>query len=113
MKRRTAGWSDPSGRLDRTLTKVYTSLVVCLALSLGVPLASAQSTFLTFDTLQGRPIAISPDGTRLFAVDTPDNHLEIFDIDLDGDLVPAGSVPVGMEPTAVAAHRATLAAVTE
>jgi YVTN family beta-propeller protein len=69
-----------------------------------VPLASAQSTFLTFDTLQGRPIAISPDGTRLFAVNTPDNHLEIFDIDLDGDLVPAGSVPVGMEPTAVAAR---------
>jgi YVTN family beta-propeller protein len=79
-------------------------VVVLLTLALGVPLASAQSTFLTFDTLQGRPIAISPNGMRLFAVDTPDNHLEIFDIDINGDLVPAGSVPVGMEPTAVAAR---------
>jgi DNA-binding beta-propeller fold protein YncE len=104
LKRRTAGWNDSSGRLDGTLSRVYTALVASLTLSLGVPLASAQSTFLTFDTLQARPIAISPDGTRLFAVDTPDNHLEIFDIDLDGDLVPAGSVPVGMEPTAVAAR---------
>jgi len=104
MKHRTAGRGGQSGHLDRPLRHVYASLGACLALSLGVPLASAQSTFLTFDTLQGRPIAISPDGTKLFAVDTPDNHLEIFDIDVDGDLVPAGSVPVGMEPTAVAAR---------
>ncbi len=73
MKGRTASWSDLSGRLDRTLIKVYTSLAVCLTLPLLAPLAGAQGTFLTFDTLQGRPIAISPDGTRLFAVDTPDN----------------------------------------
>jgi YVTN family beta-propeller protein len=104
MKGRTASWSDLSGRLDRTLIKVYTSIAVCLTLPLLAPLAGAQGTFLTFDTLQGRPIAISPDGTRLFAVDTPDNHLEIFDIAGNGDLVPAGSVPVGMEPTAVAAR---------
>ena len=104
MKRRTGSRRDPSGRLDRSLNRVYASLVVCLTLSLLAPLASAQNPFLSFDTLQGRPIAISPDETRLFAVDTPDNHLEIFDIDLNGDLVPAGSVPVGMEPTAVAAR---------
>jgi DNA-binding beta-propeller fold protein YncE len=104
LKRRIAAWRGRSGRRDRILIKVHAPLVACLMLSLGVPIASAQNTFLTFDTLQGRPIAISPDGTRLFAVDTPDNHLEIFDIDLDGDLVPAGSVPVGMEPTAVAAR---------
>ncbi|MBW1844642.1 MAG: SMP-30/gluconolactonase/LRE family protein, partial [Deltaproteobacteria bacterium] len=104
MQRRTASGYRRSGRRDRVPGRVYGSLVACLTLLSGAPLASAQSTFLTFDTLQGRPIAISPDGTRLFAVDTPDNHLEIFDIDINGDLVPAGSVPVGMEPTAVAAR---------
>jgi len=102
MKHRAASWSDLCGRSDQTLRKMYAALAVCLTLSLLAPLASAQSTFLTFDTLQGRPIAISPDTTKLFAVNTPDNHLEIFDIDLNGDLVPAGSVQVGMEPTAVA-----------
>jgi YVTN family beta-propeller protein len=101
MKRRTRGSCD---RPDGFLLGVYLSAIVCSMLSLGATLASAQSTYLTFDTLQGRPVAISPDGTKLFAVDTPDNHLEIFDIDLNGDLVPAGSVPVGMEPTAVAAR---------
>ncbi len=104
MKRYAACWNDSSGRLDRTLRKVYMAFATCLMFPLLAPLASAQSTFLTFDTLQGRPIAISPDGTQLFAVDTPDNHLEIFDIDGNGDLIPAGSVPVGMEPTAVAAR---------
>ncbi|MBW2716237.1 MAG: SMP-30/gluconolactonase/LRE family protein, partial [Deltaproteobacteria bacterium] len=91
-------------RSDVFLLGVYLCVVVCSTLSVGATLASAQSTYLTFDTLQGRPIAISPDGTKLFAIDTPDNHLEIFDIDGNGDLVPAGSVPVGMEPTAVAAR---------
>ena len=101
MKRRIRIRGD---RSDAFRLGVYLWVVVCSTLSLGATLASAQSTYLTFDTLQGRPIAISPDGTKLFAIDTPDNHLEIFDIDSNGDLVPAGSVPVGMEPTAVAAR---------
>ncbi|MBW2495313.1 MAG: SMP-30/gluconolactonase/LRE family protein, partial [Deltaproteobacteria bacterium] len=99
MKYHTSNSSSP-GRSRRLIAP----LVACLSLLALAPLAGAQSTFLTFDTLQGRPIAISPDGTRLFAVNTPDNHLEIFDIDLSGNLVPAGSVAVGMEPTAVAAR---------
>jgi YVTN family beta-propeller protein len=93
-----------SRKRDRIRRRAYASLVMCLVLALGATLANAQSAFLTFDTLQGRPIAISPDGSRLFAINTPDNHLEIFDIDIDGDLVLAGSVQVGMEPTAVAAR---------
>jgi DNA-binding beta-propeller fold protein YncE len=50
-----------------------------------------------------RPIAMSLDGSRLFAVNTPDNTLEIFDIDASG-LTFAASVAVGMEPVAVAAR---------
>jgi hypothetical protein len=55
----TASGSGPSGRFDRFRNKVYCLIAVCLTLAFGVPLASAQTTFLTFDTLQGRPIAIS------------------------------------------------------
>lgn len=64
--------------------------------------ASAQS-FVAFESGQVRPLAMSPDGTRLFAVNTPDNRLEIFDIQ-GGALAYAGSVPVGLEPVAVAAR---------
>jgi DNA-binding beta-propeller fold protein YncE len=78
--------------------------IACLGLLLAAPSAIAQSTFLTFDTLQVRPLAVSPDNTRLFAVNTPDNQLEIFDIEVEGTLAHAGSVQVGMEPCAVAAR---------
>src|SRR5512139_1685972 len=61
------------------------------------------SSFVAFETGQVRPLAQSPDGTRLFAVNTPDNRLEIFDVGA-GALTKVGSVPVGLEPTAVAAR---------
>ena len=50
--------------------------------------ARATSSFVEFESGQVRPLALSPDGTHLFAVDTPDNRLEIFDVASDGTLVP-------------------------
>jgi YVTN family beta-propeller protein len=64
--------------------------------------ASAQTSFINFESGHVRPMAMSPDGSRLFVANTPDNRLEIFDIDGSG-LTFAESVPVGMEPVAVAA----------
>lgn len=69
-----------------------------------VALATAASaSFVTFESGQVRPLAMSPDGTHLFAVNTPDNQLEIFTADVSG-LTHVGSVPVGLEPVAVAAR---------
>ncbi len=59
--------------------------------------------FPVFESGQVRPLALSADGTQLYAVNTPDNSLEIFTVDNDG-LSLAQSVPVGMEPVAVAVH---------
>ena len=59
--------------------------------------ASAQEDFVTFETGQVRPLALSPDGTRLFAANTPDNRLEIFDVAAES-ITRVGSVPVGLEP---------------
>jgi len=67
------------------------------------PAPSGASLFVTFESGQVRPLALSPDGSRLFAVDTPDNRLEIFTIGSSG-LTHSWSVPVGMEPVAVAAR---------
>src|SRR5437773_9987315 len=61
-------------------------------------------SFVTFESGQVRPLALSPDDTHLYAVNTPDDRLEIFDIDPQGSLARSGSVPVGLEPVAVAAH---------
>src|SRR5262245_196948 len=61
------------------------------------------SSFVTFESGQVRPLALSPDGRRLFAVDTPDGRLEVFDIGTN-EITHAASVPVGLEPVAVAAR---------
>ena len=47
-----------------------------LAILVLVPLAlapRAQAAFTTFESGQVRPLALTPDGTRLLAVNTPDN----------------------------------------
>ena len=78
--------------------------VVIVALSLGLLVARpAAALFATFESGQVRPLALSPDGRRLFALNTPDDRLEIFAI-TGGTLVHTGSVPVGLEPVAVAAR---------
>ena len=61
-------------------------------------------SFTAFESGPVRPLAQSPDGSRLFACNTPDDRLEIFDIDSGGALTHVGSVPVGLEPVAVAAR---------
>ena len=66
--------------------------------------AADASSFVTFETGQVRPLALSPDDLHLYAVNTPDDRLEIFDIGPQGSLTHSGSVPVGLEPVAAAAH---------
>ncbi len=67
---------------------------------------SPADAFVTFESGQVRPLAMSPDGNRLFVCNTPDNRVEIFDIGIDG-LTHVTSVPVGLEPVAVAARTNT------
>jgi DNA-binding beta-propeller fold protein YncE len=65
--------------------------------------AASEETFTAFESGQVRPLALSPDGRLLFAVNTPDHRLEIFRV-AGESLVSAGSVMVGLEPVAVAAR---------
>jgi len=68
--------------------------------------AKPASSFTLFESGQVRPLALSPNGNYLFAVNTPDNRLEIFRVSKHG-LNPIGSVAVGLEPVAVAVHSNT------
>ena len=65
--------------------------------------ASASDNFVLFESGQVRPLALSPSGRLLFATNTPDNRLEVFQVG-PGTLTHLESVPVGLEPVAVAAR---------
>ncbi len=73
------------------------------ALVVLAPAGAHAASYTLFESGQVRPLALSPDGTRLFAVNTPDNRLEMFTVGV-GTLTLAGSVSVGLEPVAVAAR---------
>jgi DNA-binding beta-propeller fold protein YncE len=66
-------------------------------------LPASGNAYTLFESLQVRPLALSPNGKLLFAANTPDNRLEIFRVSA-GKLTPVGSVSVGLEPVAVAAR---------
>jgi len=82
-------------------------LTVLLAVVAGTaPLfgvARTAGAFTTFDTGQVRPLAMSPDGQRLYVANTPDNRVEIFSL-ATGTPVHVGAVAVGLEPVAIAAR---------
>lgn len=81
------------------------SSTVLAALLLGLPTSEARAapTFTAFESGQVRPLALSPTKTRLFAVNTPDNRLEIYKVTPAG-LEHKASIAVGLEPVAVAAR---------
>jgi YVTN family beta-propeller protein len=81
-------------------------LVLVFALVGLVAPASAAPSFLAFESGPVRPLALSADGSRLYAVNTPDGQLEVFAVDASG-LTPLRSIPVGQEPVAVAVRSAS------
>ncbi len=69
----------------------------------STPTLTRSGRFTLFESGQVRPLALSPSGKLLFAANTPDNRLEVFRIDNHG-LEHRASIPVGLEPVAVAAR---------
>src|SRR5690242_16846456 len=87
--------------VEAAFPRVASMLVGCLVLvAAAVPCTAA---FTAFESAHVRPLALSHDGRTLYVVNTPDDRLEIFDVEPDG-LAPIASVPVGLEPVAVAAR---------
>jgi DNA-binding beta-propeller fold protein YncE len=52
-------------------------------------------------------MAISPDGSLLYAVNTPDGYLEVFELGDTGRATRIHSIPVGLEPVAVAVRNSS------
>ena len=94
--------------------KILLTVLVCLAAAWTAGAAGARladfktatapsGRFTVFESGQVRPLALSPTGKLLFAANTPDNRLEVFRIVGHG-LEHRASIPVGLEPVAVAAR---------
>ncbi|MEZ5571252.1 MAG: thrombospondin type 3 repeat-containing protein [Halioglobus sp.] len=81
---------------------IFAGLALVLSLAVSAMPAMARS-FVTFESGQVRPVVLTPDGTKLLAVNTPDNRLEVFSVQ-GGSLKLIDSIPVGMEPVSVAAR---------
>jgi DNA-binding beta-propeller fold protein YncE len=78
---------------------------VSVATAASTPAKPVSSdTFVEFESGQVRPLALSSDGRLLYAVNTPDNRVEIFRTS-GHRLQPLASVPVGLEPVALAERR--------
>ena len=93
----------PKDTYHQILSLARHSLAGVVLLTITLTSAQAQPSFITFESGQVRPIALTPNGAKLLAVNTPDNRLEVFTV-AAGSLTHTASIPVGMEPVAVAAR---------
>ena len=69
------------------------------AIGNGVP----ANSFTNFESAHVSPLALTPDGTKLLAVNTGNNSLEVYDVTAAG-LTHAASIPVGLDPVTVRAR---------
>lgn len=75
--------------------------IAVLGAALGLPSVSIAQGFVNFESPQTHPIAVSDDGTRLYAVNTPDSRLAVFSL-VNPDLpLLLREIPVGLEPVSV------------
>jgi DNA-binding beta-propeller fold protein YncE len=81
---------------------LFTVLFFAFALSVSLtPRASAQGEYTLFESGQVRPMAMSPNGIWLYVANTPDAHVEAYA--LGSSPTHIFSIPVGLEPVALAA----------
>jgi hypothetical protein len=92
-----ASWMNTMNRPLRQRT------VGCLLTAvLGISLL--EGGYTNFESSHVHPIDLTPNGSRLLLVNTPDALLEVFDVLGDGSLQHATAIPVGLEPVTVRAR---------
>ncbi len=79
-----------------------TLALVALLFCVSASFASSQS-FVNWETPHVSPLDLTPDGSTLLAVNTPDDRLEVFDV-VGPKLVHRASIAVGVEPVSVRAR---------
>jgi YVTN family beta-propeller protein len=99
-----------SSKTAKTFKRIAVGCVTVLAFAVtyrppaqNVIAETRPSDFRSFESPQVHPLALTPDGTRLLAVNTPDDRLAVFQLDPEGPRLIA-EIPVGLEPVSVAAR---------
>jgi YVTN family beta-propeller protein len=93
--------------LGITYRKVLDHPMKKIALLLGLTICSLSlaqvptSAYVNFEGAQTNPIRLSADGTRLFAVNTADARLSVFDLTQPSSPKIIAEIPVGIEPVSV------------
>lgn len=67
----------------------------------AVASAQAPTPFTNFESPQTKPLALTPDGTRLLVVNTPDNRLSVYSLAVPEQPLLLAEIPVGLEPVSV------------
>ncbi len=76
---------------------------ICFATGLALTAGSVSGqSFVNWESPHGTPLALTPNGSKLLAVNTADNRLEVFAVTAGG-LSHVGSIPVGLDPVSVRA----------
>lgn len=84
----------------RILSTGFRACILAAAFLVTGP-ASSRANFVNFESHQIHPIAVSPDGTKLAALNTPDGYLCLYNLTDIGPMMYA-QIPVGMEPVSLA-----------
>ncbi len=90
--------------LHRQLRAAAIAVLALVSVVTSIGIAGAQ--FVNFESGHVRPLALSPAGDLLCAVNTPDDRLVVYRVTAGG-LTRAAEVPVGLEPVAVATRTNT------
>ncbi|WXH27485.1 hypothetical protein WA016_01409 [Myxococcus stipitatus] len=69
--------------------------------------ARAEQTFVNWESPHVHPVDLTPDGTRLLAVNTADHQLQVFAVSQEGSLTLTATIPVGLDPVSVRARSNT------
>lgn len=84
--------------------KVVAGFFILVAVFFVRPAATQTApanSYVNFEGSQTSPVRLSPDGSRLFAVNTPDARLSVFDISQLSNPALIAEIPVGIEPVSV------------
>ena len=84
----------------------FATTLGAIFLSLGAGATFAAVSFTHFEARHTHSIGLTPDGTRLLALNTNDGRLSVFDISNASNAVPVliKEIPVGLEPISLRAR---------
>ncbi len=76
------------------------------ALFFTLPASRAQTPYVYYEARHTHSIGLTPDGTRLLVLNSPDARLSVFDVSNPANPapVPVAEIPVGMEPVSLKAR---------